>query len=182
VQVVEDPGGERPDTWRTHRACLDAMPARASHLLVLQDDAIVCGRFAARLREAVRAHPEQLLALFVPGFPFLARRLEQQRGRGEPFATLLPAAFVPLVALVYPRHHVEALRAYVDGSSWPRAHRMGTADDAVVAGYVRANRLSVIATVPSLVDHDDSVPSISKPSHRAGPHRRAAIFAAGDAR
>jgi hypothetical protein len=177
VQVVEDPGGERPDTWRTHRACLDAMPARATHLLVLQDDALLCRRFATRLREAVRERPDDLLALFTPGFPFLARRLEQHRRRGDRFAPLAPAAFVPLVGLLYPRQHVEALIAYVDGSSWPSARRMGTADDAVVAGYVRANRLTVQALVPSIVDHDDGLPSISKASHRAGVHRRAAFFA-----
>ena len=144
---------------------------------MLQDDALLCEDFAARAVEAVAARPEALLALFTPGFPFMARRVEQQRRRGEAFADLPPAAFVPVVAMAYPRAHVEGLLAYSDGSRWPKATRMGTADDAIVAGYVRANRLSVVATVPSLVEHDDEVPSLAKPSHRQGKHRRAAWFA-----
>jgi hypothetical protein len=177
VQVVEDPGGDRPDTWRTHRACLEAMPEGASHLLVLQDDAALCQQFAGNLLAAVAERPEAIIALFVPGFPFLARRIEQHREKGEMFAVLPAAAFTPVVAIVYPRTHVEGLLAHTDGSRWPRARQLGTADDAVVAGYVRGLRLSVLATVPSLVDHRDDVPSVAKPSHRAGRHRRAALFA-----
>lgn len=153
------------------------MPDDATHLLVVQDDALLCEGFAARALEALTSRPDALIALFVPGFPFMARRVERQRLLGEAFADLPPAAFVPLVALSYPRVHVEGLLAYSDGSRWPRATRMGTADDAIVAGYVRANRLSVVATVPSLVEHDDDLPSLAKPSHRQGKHRRAAWFA-----
>lgn len=156
---------------------MEAMPAAASHLLIVQDDALLCEDFAARAVTAVTARPDVLLALFVPGFPFMARRVERQRLLGEAFADLPPAAFTPVVAMSYPRAHVEALLAYSDASRWPRATRMGTADDAIVAGYVRANRLSVVATVPSLVEHRDEIPSIAKPSHRQGRHRRAAWFA-----
>lgn len=153
------------------------MPQDATHLLIVQDDALLCDDFARRALEAVTARPDALLALFTPGFPFMARRIEQQRRLGEAFAVLPPAAFTPLVAQIYPRAHVDGLLAYSDGSRWPRATRMGTADDAIVAGYVRANRLAVVATVPSLVEHMDEVPSIAKPSHRQGKHRRAAWFA-----
>lgn len=153
------------------------MPADSSHLLVIQDDALPCARFAERLIAAVAERPDSIVAAFVPGFPFLSKRLAKAQIDGETFATLLPAAFVPVVAVVYPRAHVEGLLAYTDGSRWPRARRMGTADDAIVAGYVRANRLSVMATCPSLADHRDDVDSIAKPSHRSGKHRRAALFA-----
>jgi hypothetical protein len=153
------------------------MPEDASHMLVLQDDARLCERFATRVIEAIEEKPDAILVAFTPGFPFMARRLQQHHAKGEAFAVLPPAAFTPVVAIVYPRTHVEGLIAHTDGSRWPRARQLGTADDAIVAGYVRGLRLSVFATVPSLVDHRDEVPSVSKPSHRGGRHRRAALFA-----
>lgn len=177
VEVVEDPGGAKPDTWRTHRACLEAMPARATHLLVIQDDAVPCAGFARRVRLVVREHEQAIVALFTPGFPFMARKLEAARRRGVGSTDLPQAAFTPVVAIVYPRAHVEGLLAYTSQDRWPRARRLGTADDAIVAGYVRANRLTVMATVPCLVDHDDRVASIAKPSHRPGAHRKAALLA-----
>lgn len=174
---MTDPGGDAPDTWRTHRACLEAMPEPATHLLVIQDDAVPCEAFTARATAAVDQHPEALVALFVPGFPFMARRLVQARDLGESSAVLPVAAFTPVVAIVYPRLHVDGLLAFTDRARWPHARQIGTADDAIVAGYVRANRIDVIATVPSLVDHRDDIPSISKVSHRPGKQRRAALFA-----
>lgn len=135
-----------------------------------------CERFAGLITAAVAERPDVIVAAFVPGFPFLLRNLEAHRRRGEAFAVLPPCAFTPTVATTYPRMHVEGLLAYTSAERWPNARRLGTADDAVVAGYVRANRLTVVAPVPTLCDHRDEVPSLSKPSHRAGPGRRAALL------
>lgn len=178
VQVVEDPGGPKPDTWRTHRACLEAMPAEATHLIVVQDDAIPCRDFATRAWGALTLKPDAIVVFFTPGFPFMLRRFEQHRRKGDVFAVLPPAAFTPVVALAYPRAHVDGLLSHTDPALWSPAkrQRLGTADDAILAGYVRSNRITVLATLPCLVDHRDDVASISKPSHRSGAHRRAVCF------
>lgn len=154
------------------------MPAHATHLIVVQDDAIPCANFATRTWGAVTLQSDAILVLFVPGFPFLKRKVDRARMLGEPFMVLPSAAFVPLVGIVYPRVHVDGLLAHTDASQWPRAkpQRLGTADDAILASYVRGLRLHAVATCPSLVDHRSDVPSVSKPSHRDGAHRRAAWF------
>jgi hypothetical protein len=175
VEVVTDPGGKRPDPWRCYRLCLRAMPDRATHLLVIQDDALPVDEFADRCRRAVEARPRDMLALFVPGFGFMLRRLRADAKDGEPFVPLPRAAFVPVVALVIPRLHVEGLLAFTDPESWPTP-RLGTADDAILEAYRRQAKAQIMATVPCLVDHDDGVPSIAKPAHRPGPHRRAALL------
>lgn len=154
------------------------MPGAATHLIVVQDDAIPCHGFATRTWGAVTLKPDAILALFTPGFPFLQRKVDHARRLGDAFFALPPAAFVPLVAIVYPRGHVEGLLAHTDATHWPRAkiQRLGTADDAILSGYVRGLRIQALATCPSLVDHRSDIPSVSKPSHRDGAHRRAAWF------
>jgi predicted nucleic acid-binding protein len=84
-----------------------------------------------------------------------------------------PGAFVPVVAIVYPREHAEAIPAYTDKRKVP-THR---ADDAVIAAYVRAHRIGALATIPSLVEHDDTLESLMGYQRGEGrPHRRAALY------
>lgn len=178
VQIVtDDVTGHRPDTWRAHRACLEAMPEGASHLLVVQDDARPCDNFAARTVELLEEAPGRIVCLFAPGFAFLTRRLQQAAQKGATLMELPQVAFVPCVAIVYPAATVAGLLEFVDGRSWPKANRVGMADDGVIADYCRARRVRPLVAVPSLVDHRDDVPSIAKPSHHRGGHRRAALFA-----
>lgn len=175
VDVVTDREGA--GTWATHRACLRAMPSRATHLLVVQDDAVPCAAFARKARAAIKASPGRIVCLFTPGFGFLARRVDQARGEGRAVMEFPTVAFVPLVAVVYPAAQADGLLAFADGRTWPHVSRRSRADDGMVADYCRSRRIRPVATVPSLVDHDDTVPSVVKPSHPRGRHRRAALFA-----
>lgn len=95
------------------------------------------------------------------------------QAKRERFVTLRAGAFVPVVAIVYPREHVQAIPHYTDSRRVP-THR---ADDAVIAAYVRSHHCGPLATVPSLVEHLDEEPSVI--GYRRGegrPHRRAALF------
>jgi hypothetical protein len=84
-----------------------------------------------------------------------------------------PGAFVPVVAIAYPREHAEALPGYAD----KRKVAPVRADDAVVAAYTRSLRCGALATIPSLVEHLDGETSLMGYQRGAGrPHRRAALF------
>ena len=176
VQVVMD-AGESLDTWRAHRACLEAMPDDVSHLLVLQDDALPCQQIAVRLLADIQQKHDDLLCLFAPGFGFIRRRMLDAQQRGERFVLLPQTAFVPLVAVVYPRAVVERLLAWSDGEGWPAASSriLRGSDDGIVASFCRSARIHAWATVPCLVEHGDGV-SIARPSHRGGLHRKAALL------
>ncbi len=176
VQVVPDPGwDQKQDAWRAHRACLEATPESASHLLVLQDDVIVQPNFKARTMEALDRHPETLLLLFVPGFPRERRSQMVAKAAGNKYAPFIPGAFVPVVAVLYPRSVVEGLLAWADKPGDRYRRPLRGADDGIVANYCRTRRIHPLMMVPCAVEHDESVPSVGKGT-RHGPHRRAALL------
>src|SRR5687768_15651782 len=73
VQVIADPGGRQPSSWRTHRLCLESVPDGADQLLVIQDDGWPCERFPERATAVIDAHPTRIICFFTPGFGHLSR-------------------------------------------------------------------------------------------------------------
>lgn len=174
VQVVADPGGSRPSSWRTHRACLEALPDAATHLLVVQDDALPCRQFAGRALATLAQQPGRIVCFFVPGFGHLSRRFHLAARQGFKVVDLPVTGFVPVVAVAYPAEVARAIPVYVDARRIPT----NRADDAVIATYARAHRTPVAATVPCLVEHLDGEPSVMRMKHATGmPHRVAALYA-----
>lgn len=171
VQVVEDPdpNGHR-NAWRAHRACLEAMPQGATHLLAIQDDAIPNTDFHDAIIEAITARSESVILPFVPGFTNLRKLMGQARSRGEVFMRFDVRAYVPVVAIVYPASVVHDLLAWTT----ERNHRRG-ADDGIVAFYCKARRIVPVAMLPCVCDHDDTAKTIGA-GERKGPHRRAAML------
>lgn len=152
------------------------MPADASHLLVCQDDALPQPNFHERMTKAIEAHPEAVLLAFVPGFRWLLTSMVEARHKGDAFAPYKVGAFVPLVATSFPRSVVTGLLDWADNGRGDRYRRpIRGADDGVVAWYMRLRRIHPLMLVPSIVDHDDDVPSVGKHT-RGGPHRRAAML------
>lgn len=91
--------------------------------------------------------------------------------RGESFARIGADHFLPVVATAWPPGAARAVVEYADRARWGST----VADDAITAGCVRALELEVWATVPSLANHLDDVPSLM--SDRVGQkRRRAAMF------
>lgn len=174
VQVATDPGGPKPSSWRTHRLCLESVPDDATHLLAIQDDAIPCDGFAEKALAAIEQHPARIVVFFVPGFGHLTRRMQLARRQKLAFVDLLGGSFVPVVCLAYPADVAREIPGFADARRMP----VGRADDAVVGTYARAHRQFPVATVPSLVEHDDTVPSAMGMKTRPGQrHRVAALFA-----
>lgn len=184
VQVVADPDPTNTvrSPWRTYLACLEAASPDATHLLILQDDATVCRDFAQTVEHALKAHPDDMVCLFVPGVGLLARAVMQACASGERWVLLPGQEWVPVVATVLPRRLVEEMRAWAAESklgAWERG------DDALVGRFCREPGKNlwrpdrqVWATVPSLVDHADVQPSLVNNPHFAGanPQRVAACW------
>lgn len=176
VQVVEDPDPSgAPSAWRTYRAALEATPEGATHRLIVQDDALPCLNFAAALHGAVAARPDTMIALCVTGLSLLNVRLMQRaRASGSSWASLDIRSFVPVIATIWPVRLIEPALAYVDAQTWP-AHWI--ADDEIVGRIMRSLKEEVLATVPSLVDHDDGEASLVSSRRKQSPARRAALYA-----
>lgn len=178
VEVVSDPDPDGPlDAWRAHRACLEALPPAASHMLLLQDDALPVERFSQLLSAAIDDRPKEVLCAFAPGFGYLRQQFSQASLAGLKYAPMRVGAFVPCVAIVYPRAFIAGLLAWVDARSTPNQRRqLRGADDGVLAMYCRHARIFPLLIVPSIVEHDSSLKSIGKHGRRDGPHRRAALL------
>ncbi len=176
MQVVPDPGwDQKQDAWRAHRAVLEAMPDDAAHLLAVQDDILPAPGFAQKVAQGIAAHPEQVLLAFVPGFPRERRTQMLAHQKKQPFAPFIIGAYVPTVAIVYPRAVVEGLLAWADKPGDRYRRPLRGADDGIVANFCRTRRIHPLMMVPCAVEHDDSVPSVGKGT-RHGPHRRAALL------
>jgi len=168
-QVVTDPGGDKPSPWRTYRLCLLELGDEPG--VVVQDDAWLCEDFEARATAAALECPCRVLCLFVSHQATLAARAVRiAAGAGESFAKIGADHFLPVVANHWPAGAARAVVEYADRMRWGKT----TADDAITAGAVRALELEVWATVPSLVDHRDDVPSLM--SDRVGQKRRRAAL------
>lgn len=157
ASIVADPEPDSPrrSAWRSYRACLAALEPDATHLCVIQDDALLCRDFAAALPLLIGARPNDLLCLFVPGAGAHRRRILDACAEGRRWAELDPRApFVPLVAAVWPAMLARRFLAFGE-----RFRATDTSDDGNAWVWSRAEAVRVLACVPSVVEHPDREPS-----------------------
>ncbi|WP_051653600.1 hypothetical protein [Kitasatospora cheerisanensis] len=156
-QLVADPDPAGPPSpLRTAKAAWAAVPDTATHHLVLQDDVLLAEGFTAHLERAVRARPQDGIALYVnrnsPQNSYLVRRAA---AAGSPWAPLSPHEYTPTLGLVLPAADARALAQYL------RTHPDDLRDDdELVTGFCRDRGITVLATVPHLVEHANQ-PSIA---------------------
>lgn len=158
-EIVTDPDPDgSPQPWRTYRACLEALGADAG--VVVQDDAVAVRDFRGLAAAAMAECPCRVLTFFASRQLRYGSNLMLQAGaRGESFANIGTADhFVPAVALGWPAGVAAEVLAWADNRRWN--HRAGRADDAILKDAAMHLGLEVWATVPSLVDHLDDVPSV----------------------
>lgn len=158
TNVAEDPD---PDggAWSGYRYALESTPEWASHRIVIQDDGLPCPHFAQVVEHAINARPDRLLCLCVCGNAVATVPRIYAAGRdGIPWATVVTAQWCPVVAVVWPVRLIEPALAFVDAQHWPVSFN---ADDEIVGRIARHLKEPVLATVPSLVEHDDMQPSVT---------------------
>jgi hypothetical protein len=147
------PSATVANAWRSYRRCLESIPAAATHLLVLQDDALPCRNFAAALELVVAARPDRIVCLFVGGAPRAAAFAVCDAGNRErPFAELPNRDWLPCVATIYPVAVAVDIVEFVDSREWLHGHR---GDDHRLGEYLRSRRVQAVGTVPCLVQHPD---------------------------
>jgi hypothetical protein len=186
VVVDPEPDGT-PSPWRSHRAALEKvehMDDDVTHVLLLEDDAQVCGDFAEGVSRLVEARRNDVFTLYV-GFhdvAFAARASGWDRAQFESWLddnearntlSLVPIAplCVPVVALSLP---IKLARRY---ATWARLNPppLGRAStNAAFTKFTRSEQLEVLAPIPCLVDHPDETWSLV--NERPGWGRRAYRF------
>jgi hypothetical protein len=86
--------------------------------------------------------------------------------RKERYVHLGPASFVPLVAVLWPREKAEA---FLDWSQ--TAKKITRSDDGNASRWVRSTNEVFMVSVPSLVEHNDFVPSVKGGPGQARRHK-----------
>lgn len=163
-----EPGGV-PWAWRTYRECLRLLGDGPG--IIVQDDVVLAEDFESLTATAVADCPCRVLCLFVSRQLKLGGSMMMQAAiRGESFARLHSQDhFVPMVAVAWPPG---AAKLVLEWASHTRI-RPGMADDGVIAGALKDLGLEAWATVPSLVEHPDDVPSLV---NQAGGRSRRALL------
>ncbi|MDF2751670.1 MAG: hypothetical protein K0S82_52 [Gaiellaceae bacterium] len=137
---------------------------------------LFCDNFRERAEAAIAEHPTALMAFFVPGISSCgSQRVMYALQKREPYANISGATTIPVVALAWPVEQIPPFLRYCSLPRW--ANQRG--DDTVVGYFVKTNRLTVLATVPSLVEHPDIEPSLVRGQNFNGKSRirKAAYFA-----
>lgn len=167
-----DPGG-LPSAIRTYMAALETAAAWGAGggdrpALILQDDAIPHPDVARHADMIVRKHPEALVALYVGSAHAGGRTIRHDAARGKRFAALPLRHFVPTVALIWPAGAPAAFLAWIAAN--PRRDDRYQ-DDETVKEWRCASRprpILAYASIPSLVRHDNTLPSLLNHGHH-GP-------------
>lgn len=176
VEIFEH-ASDPPDPWAGYRRCLSDLPA-CSHVLIIQDDALPCKNFVPALEQIAEKVPTYPVCLFMGALPAsTAGKARQIMKRGtNRYVPLGSAPFVPLVAVLWPRAKGE------DFLEWSKTSRRITrADDGNAARWMIRSKQPILVTVPSLVDHNDDLPSVKGGRDSQGESWRKALFVAEDA-
>lgn len=167
IPIVWD---QRNDVIDTCLRALMAYDATATHHLVLQDDAIVCRNLLAGLTRACEVAGEKrpvvpYLGSYGSGVDAVGRMGQRAALNGSPWVEASGPRWG--VAVAHPVALLPELTGRYPGLS-------GNTDDARISTIYRQMRTLCWFTVPSLVDHDDALPSLTKPGW-TGHHRRVAV-------
>lgn len=152
--VVTDPEHDSTvrNPWRCYRACIESTPADASHVLIVQDDAVPHPDLPVVIEDVIAAKPTRIVCLFVASQPARgALAITRAMQAGQPWADLSPTDFLPVVATVWPAELAREFLRWAD-----RNARAGQrSDDGIAGRWIRMKTIRPAATVPCLVDHPD---------------------------
>ena len=97
--------------------------------------------------------------------------------RNKRYIPLMSTSFVPLVACLWP---AEKAQEFLE---WSLTAKTTRADDGNAARWMRTTRQQFMVTVPSLVQHNDHIPSVKGGrQHKPGAESwRSAVLLADDA-
>lgn len=180
--VIEDDGPAPPSPWRGYRLCLQAVPAAATHAVILQDDTIVCRNFPLAVERIIEARPDDVICLFVSGYRTKTLRQYMQSVRSRlRYSQIWFQDFLPVVAVLWPKPKLDEFLAWEDGRKIVGLAQPYRSDDAVVGAWMKFTHQRILATVPSLVEHPDDTLSVkwnaeSKVPSGTGNKRRRAFF------
>lgn len=178
VEVITDTEIESlgSNPMRNYLRCLTDPPPDATHLCVLQDDALPCRAFGVLVPEAVGERPDEVLSLFVGGLTNRTRKdFYIALQRRQQWTPVYFRDIHHVVALVWPVSLAKEFVAWFAATKVP-GPIPPKSDDAVVGYWARTTKHQIWAHVPCLVQHPDDVPSLCRSIGVQGDKGRRAIY------
>lgn len=168
-----------PNPWLGYRECLTDLPTEG-HVLIVQDDAVTCLNVIPAVHRIIEREPAFPICLYMGLHTMASKRQALIAGKaGDHFVEIHRSGFMPLVATLWPVDKAVDFKAWVDEQK-PRSNRgrviVEASDDGLAGHWRRSRRVRVFATIPSLFEHLDDVPS----TIARKPGGRTAIFWHGE--
>jgi hypothetical protein len=182
VEVIPH-SSDPPNPWQGYKRCLQDIPG-CTHLLVIQDDAVPCLNFAAALEQIALSNTECPVSLWLSAQPAgTASRARQAMLRNSRYTHFGWPSYIYLIAMLWPKQKAEEFLAWTESGARISSARDPRADDGIVANWAKATRQEFRVTVPSLVEHPDTTPSVKGGSQKAAAGKdraRVALLLAED--
>ena len=149
-----------PSPWAGYQQAL-TNPPDCTHLLVLQEDVIVCRNFPLAVEKIAEAKPDDPVCLFVSWLPRqIAIEARYALKNDQRYIKARVAKFCPVVAVLWPLTAAERFLSWAETAKLPGHPGQVRSDDAVLGDWIRRKQETVWVTCPSLVEHPDRVPSV----------------------
>lgn len=142
----------------------------------------VCHNFPRAVEQVAVANQHTPVCLFLGGQPIRTAKHALRAGKANKrYVQLFFRDFVPVVAVLWPRHKAEEFLEWSKDARLP-GDPNPSSDDAIAGRWMLMTKQTVLATVPSLVQHPDEE-SIAQPDRaKAGADkgRVALLYCEGD--
>jgi len=154
-----------PSPWDGYKQALRSLlddPAQPTHGLILQEDTKVCRNFPLAVERVVTRYPDIPILLYLSWLP---RRAAMLANKCAPTTRYLELhlhsnEFMPVVAVLWPMTKAEEFLMWAENNPRRLGHPQPRSDDGVAGRWCGYTKQRVVATLPSLVQHEDLIPSI----------------------
>jgi len=169
---------EKQGCWPTSRAAwVLGAGTGVSHVLVIQDDAVLADDFVAGATNALRARPADPVCFYSA-----RKEVPAAVAKGRPWVSFGGSSWLNAQAVALPADLAVAFVAWAAQHEAEQGARWGKSYDTRLAAFLVAHKRPMWVTAPSLVDHADVPSQMGHPRTTGGRPRRAALFQAHDTR
>ena len=154
-----------PNPWEGYKKALQitATEIQFSHLVVLQDDVVVCRNFAPAIEQIAQANPDTPVVLFLARLPRRISNMALHATKKRQVyldCQLRSNDFLPVVAILWPVEKAREFLAWTEANPHKLGHKDPRSDDAVGGRWASLTKQTIRFTLPSLVEHPDMEPSL----------------------
>ena len=184
---VSTHSSDPPNPWEGYQQALRSGledESNPSHVLILQEDVVVCKNFPKALRKVSKAKPDDPISFFLARLPgYAGGQVYRTAKRGERWIRAYPGdLFFPALAILWPSKVAREFLEWTETARLPGYPNLVASDDAVFGQWIKKTQATAWYTVPSLADHPDQVESVigRRAQWGKGRNRVALMFCDGD--